>query len=125
MKKLIVILILLSTIALSGQTIMNADSTLYRIERLNYAGNTGSTGALLLHGDSVRINLMGSHVLTDSISHMTNIYSLITPAPDSVSILAPGAYAAQILPKYLLYVGSADSIEIVGYRILETVGTLP
>ena len=121
MKKLIVILMLFGPVFMFGQTIMKAD-TLYKVERLNYAGNTGSTGALLLYGDSIRVNILGSQILPDSSNAMVNIYRLILPAQDTSMIDTCGAYSFQILPNFIYFNGAVDSVEIVGYRVLQNYG---
>ena len=124
MKRIVFLLIaLLMVMIVCGQTTLQ-DSTLYKVERINYAGNTGSIGAILLYGDSVRVNILGSQVLPDSTDQMVNLKNLIVPAQDSTLIDTLGAYGFIIIPNYIFIQGAFDSAEIVGYRATSQ-GTFP
>ena len=89
---------------------------LYKLERLNYQGNTGSQGGLILKGAAVNVTILGSQTKPAAIADMVDI-------TENGAILAAGAYAFQLLPNYLYVSGTATSVEIVNY-VTEDLGEL-
>jgi len=95
----------------------------YRVERLNYGGNTGNYGALILKGDTVSVTVTGSQ---DRPSYQTNLVDIIPGACLNYdTIVAAGIYSFVILPEYIRVTGTADAIELIGYKWIEDLGLLP
>lgn len=89
---------------------------LYRIVRHNFRGNTGPEAGVIIKGDTVSINVYGSHTLPETIDDMVDI-------ANNTLFEAAGAYNFSILPNYVCFYGTADSIEVVNYDESEELAT--
>jgi len=85
---------------------------LYKIQPQNYRGNTDPSAILLLKGAVVSIGLLGRQALPAAQADMINLLN-------GDAIEAEGAYSFELLPRYICFTGSADSIEISNYTIEE------
>jgi len=85
---------------------------LYKIQPQNYRGNTDPSAILLLKGAVVSIGLLGRQALPAAQADMINLLN-------GDAIESEGAYSFELLPRYICFTGSADSIEISNYTIEE------
>jgi hypothetical protein len=95
----------------------------YKIERHNYGGNTGNYGALVVKGDTVSVAVIGSQSRPAFQSEMVDLIPGSCLNYDTI-VLA-GIYTFAILPEYIRVTGTADAIEMVGYKAIEDLGDLP
>lgn len=91
-------------------------NVLYRIRRKNYQGNTGPNEGVIIKGASVSIVVYGSQTLPTLLTDMVDIAA-------GTTFDAAGAYPFAILPQYICFYGTADSIELINYEIVETLVT--
>jgi hypothetical protein len=89
---------------------------LYRIKTQDYRGNTDPSAILLLKGNTVSIGFLGRQALPATKADMINLLNADT-------IKAEGAYSFELLPRYICFTGTADSIELVNYEI-ELIGDI-
>jgi len=85
---------------------------LYKIQPQNYRGNTDPSAVLLLKGGTVSIGVLGRQTLPAAQADMINILN-----GDNIEL--EGAYSFELLPRYICFTGTADSIELVNYDIEE------
>jgi len=85
---------------------------LYKVQPQNYRGNTDPSAVLLLKGNSVSIGVLGRQALPAAQADMISLL-----AGDAIE--AEGAYSFELLPRYICFTGSADSIELINYDIEE------
>lgn len=81
---------------------------LYRLSRLNYQGNTGGSGGLILKGVAVNVLVYGSQTKPTALTGMVDI-------TETGSIAAAGAYSFSLFPEYIAITGVVTGIEIVNY----------
>lgn len=81
---------------------------LYRLSRVNYQGNTGSVGGLILKGATVNVLIYGSQTKPATLTEMVDI-------TETGSITAAGGYAFSLFPEYIAITGTVTSIELVNY----------
>ena len=94
----------------------------YKVERLNYAGNTGSPGALIFKGDTVSVTVIGSQTRPAYDSDMVDLVNGSSFA-DTPIVLA-GMYTFLTLPEFIQIDGTVDTIELVNYVAVEELGAL-
>lgn len=94
---------------------MEAD-IVYRLKRKNYQGNTGPTAAIILKGETVDVQVLGSEEYPGGIDALVDLTG-------QGSIAEAGAYSFWILPEYIYITGTVDAIEIVNYEA-EPLGVL-
>lgn len=83
---------------------------LYRLSRVNYQGNTGSVGGLILKGAEVNVSVYGSQTKPTALTGMVDI-------TEDGSIAAAGAYSFSLFPEYIAITGTVTGIEIVNYTV--------
>lgn len=83
---------------------------LYRIKPQDYRGNTDPSAILLLKGNTVSIGFLGRQALPTEQADMVNLLN-------GDAIEAEGAYSFELLPRYICFTGTADSIELINYDI--------
>ena len=83
---------------------------LYRLSRINYQGNTGIVGGLMLKGVTVNVQVRGSQKRPATLAAMVDI-------TETGSITVAGAYSFSLFPEYICITGTITSIEIVNYNI--------
>lgn len=96
---------------------------IHRIERLNYAGNTGAIGGLIFKGETVSVQVWGSQ--TRPVNGLTDMVLINELAIEDATIAAAGAYPFLILPDFIAVVGTVTAVEIVGYGAAEDLGEIP
>lgn len=77
---------------------------LYRVNR----GNASEAAGLLIRGAAVDVQILGSQLKPTATGDMVDL------TVDG-SITEKGAYSFTMLPEYLYFLGTADSVEIVNY----------
>jgi hypothetical protein len=95
----------------------------YKVERINYGGNTGNYGGLILKGDTVSIAVTGSQSKPSYLSDMVDLIDGLSW--NAGNIVAAGAYSFWMFPEYIHVSGTADAIEFLGYKAIEDLGLLP
>ena len=91
-------------------------SKLYKIKRSNYQGNTGPAAGIIVKGAGADVQILGSNTLPAAQANMVDIAGeQLTPA---------GSFTFAILPEYIYFVGTADSIELIGYEEVDELGVL-
>lgn len=85
---------------------------LYKIAVQDYRGNTDPTAVLLLKGITSDVGVLGRQIQPASKAVMIDLLN-------GDGIVADGAYTFDLLPKYICFTGTVDTIELVGYSIDE------
>lgn len=88
----------------------------YKIKRQNYQGNSGPEAGVILKGETVSLTAYGSQSRPTAIADMVDI-------ANSTTFDAEGAYTFSILPQYVCFYGTATSIELVNYEVVESLGS--
>ena len=91
-------------------------NVLYKIKRQNYQGNSGPEAGVIIKGDTVSITAYGSQTLPELLTDMVDI-------ANGTLFESAGAQYFGILPKYVCFYGTADSIELINYEVIETLVT--
>lgn len=89
---------------------------LYKLTVQDYRGNTDTTAVLLLKGITSDVGVLGRQALPSSQAEMIDLLN-------GDGIAADGAYTFDLLPRYVCFTGTVDSIELVGYAI-ELIGAI-
>ena len=88
---------------------------LYKLKRENFQGNSGAVAGVIAKGAVVSLSVYGSMTRPSSLADMVNIAA-------GATLDEAGSYTFEILPQYVYFNGTADSIELVNYGIAETLG---
>ena len=79
---------------------------LYRTKR----GNQDHSAAVLVKGATASIQVYGSQSIPTSLADMVDL-------SDGATTINEGAWPFIILPEYVYFTGTADSIEQVGFNV--------
>lgn len=91
-------------------------NVLYRIKRKNFQGNSGPEAGVIFKGASVSLVPYGSETQPTLLADMVDI-------SNGTTFDAAGAYYFGILPQFVCFYGTADSIELINYDVVETLVT--
>ena len=95
----------------------------YKIERINYGGETGNWGGVLAKGASISsITVIGSQSRPSYLSDQVDLIPGSCWGSDTIT--SSGIHLFIMLPEYITIDGDADSIELIGYKAIEDLGEL-
>lgn len=81
---------------------------LYKVEPLNYRGNTQRKCGLLLKGNTINITIYGSKTRPENLSEMVDL-------TNADPFISEGSYVLSMLPPFVYFDGTADIVELIGY----------
>jgi hypothetical protein len=88
----------------------------YKVKRQNYQGNSGAIAGIIIKGAGISIDVLGSETRPALITDMVDIAG-------GTTLTDTGAHTFEILPQYIYFDGTADSIELINYEVVETLGS--